>query len=462
MPFYKLVDDPSALELPPGVHISYLYVVASLEIAIKDRVGSGLALRLHSYPRDTSSEGYWAPPNLQYRLDHEAPPEVKKMVEDLHEYVKSNHEVMAKNLVNLAESFGLRGAKVERVEGDPITELKPSINNPGVNSAFCTVRFALTDLKERSETNLVDRDGRHGFIFFPLTGPATERIRNYQDLGGTGLVSRHYLGKPVISGLQHLLDYPIVVSGILGRAINVEEVKTHRKQNGLIVAADIAGYGKVLVSEYLGLMSNPTSERSEYQRRVLSALESAFTAAGTTQVQTAGDGFIAAYPVGDLASDFDEVFINVVENWTKTVNLVSGEINSALATANQKGRLGTRIGISAGEYEWGRINGLESFAPAFNGPAIVRTARLEQGLNNAMRKGFLKQNGKKKVQIRSDEHYLAFDPEGSRKLSLSAISRLDNLGWRSLGEFALSAKEFQGNDIQVFSWSIAQKTASFE
>lgn len=443
--FYQLITDTDA-QLAEGVTVSALYVVASLEIAIRDEDETGLALRLHSYPADINKRGYWAPPNMQYHVNrnYDAPQSIPEIVKQFRQHIAGRATNMLDDITLLAESFGLRGAVVSQVPEGLITEIKPSINSPTMINAFCTVRFALTGLNEKSEANLVDREGRHGFVLFPLDGKSISKVRNRIDIDGTGTLVSHYLGKPIISGLQRVLERH--VGGVRDRAIDVSAVATRRSEHGIIVVADIAGYGRVLTSQYFGYVSSQAKEQRAFQSRVLSALERALTATGTTQVQTAGDGFLAGYPTSGDDKVTQETLVDVLQQWTDTVRLIHVEINAALAAAQNTSRLGSRIAISFGEYEWGRINGLGSFAPSFNGPAVVDTARLEQGLNRYA--GEQVELG----AMKGGEHLLVLD-EALVRFMGAGLKKLSGLSWNDLGVVTLRAKERIIGGSRLFQWS---------
>ena len=352
---------------------------------------------------------------------------------------------MRTDLKNLAESFGLRETVVQRLEEDPIFEIKPSINEPTVINAYYTVRFALTEVNEDSEANLVDRESRHGFVVLPLKGLSLiSSVRQRTDPHGTGKPTRYYLGKPIISGLQQVIEQPETVERILQRAIDVSRVETRRGGVGILGVADVAGYGRALSSGFLALMSDPESERRSYQARVLGVLELALTATGTTQVQTAGDGFLAGYPSNGL-DDAREMLFDVIENWSDTIRMITDEINGALSRANNTVRLGSRIALSLGAYEWGRIDGFGSFSPAFNGPAVVDTARLEQGLNAYVRERV------RSGHMKGDEHMLALDPTLADGFG-GTFDRLTTTGWTDLGDVTLQAKERVISQARLFEW----------
>lgn len=450
MPFYQRITDAD-YAIPDGVTVSNLYVVSSLEISVADKTGTGLALRLHSYPSDTLRPGYWAPPNLQYPVNngYDAPQQTHEIVAEMETFVQGHAAAMREDLTLLAESFGLRGAVIDRVQEDYVVELKPSINQPAIINAFCTVRFALRrGLREGSEANLVDREGRHGFVLLPLDGPARQiQVRERRDTAGTNQHSLYFLGKPIMSGLHHILKDRVRVDAMRRRAIDVTLVETRLAQRGIVAVADVAGYGRVLNSEFLGLMTDPNTERREYQSRVLGALETALTATGTTQVQTAGDGFVAGYPTADDERVLDTL-MDVIQHWTDSVSIIDG-INERLASAGNRLRLGSRIALHFGNYEWGRINGMGSFMPAFNGPAIVDTARLEQGLNSYVN------DSASTAEVSEPQHSLVLsdavfsDAPGVRLESLEAL--VASHGWRYEGVICLRAKERDIDGVHLFT-----------
>ena len=333
-------------KLPDRVVVSGLYLVASLEAVLDDGATSGLLLRLHSYPRDPGREGYWAPPNLQFRVDSDdEPPQTPRAIaQAFARYQAEQQSVIEHAVVHLAESFGLRGVYLSLVDDGLRFEVKPSINEPTVINAFRTLRFTLRRVSRGSEANLVDREVRHGFITIPLT------------TGG-------YSKRP---------------------ALKVDGLSTVRRDSGIIAVADFAGYGAILNGAFTGMFNDPDAARKEYQTRVLGTLERSLTNPGTTQVQTVGDGFVAAYPVGTRPEQLAAKLVTVISRWTETVRIVDRDLNGALATSNNLARLGSRMALTSGRYEWGRINGLESFAPAFTGSAVVEAARLEQALNTHM------------------------------------------------------------------------------
>ena len=228
------------------------------------------------------------------------------------------------------------------------------------------------------------REVRPGFITIPLTTggyskrPALEGLEENSD--GELL----YLGKPLISALQRILGDPSELLRLSLTALKVDGLSTVRRDSGIIAVADFAGYGAILNGAFTGMFNDPDAARKEYQTRVLGTLERSLTNPGTTQVQTVGDGFVAAYPVGTRPEQLAAKLVTVISRWTETVRIVDRDLNGALATSNNLARLGSRMALTSGRYEWGRINGLESFAPAFTGSAVVEAARLEQALNTHM------------------------------------------------------------------------------
>lgn len=451
VPFYQQISGSDNI-LPPEITISGLFMVASLELVIKHGDNTGIALRLHSYPADAHREGYWAPPNLQYPISgntEAAPQEPDEVHKRFDNYVMKHRESIHEDMKLLAESFGLRGAVVESLPVSPIIEVKPSINEPRVINAFCTIRFGLIDLQEKSEANLVDRESRHGFVVLPLDEPSLSSMAHVRSRSGEQS-QRYFLGKPIISSLQNVLDRSI--SDMRNRAIDVTSVETRRSQSGILIVADIAGYGRVLRATLTTISTSSETERQAFQSRILDALETALTATGTTQVQTAGDGYIAGYPVGDndLTSG---IFLDVLYNWTTTVQTIE-DINRRLVSNGLALTLGSRIAFSYGGYQWGRINGIRSFSPAFNGSAVVDAVRLEQGMNSYFDSAGAENSASQQ------KHRLAIAAELENKLDASVWDELCAIGWLQRGRVTLRAKERDIPSVPIFEWYPA--SASFE
>lgn len=437
-------------EIPYGISINRLYLVASLEMVVAGADGTaGMVLRLHSYPADDSREGYWAPPNLQYRLDEksEVDDNPGRLMRKCRNYQKKNAESIRRDIVLFAESFGLRDAVVELVSEAPILEVKPSINEPNKTNAFYQLRFTLRHVEWGSEVNLIDREGRYGFIHLSI-GTEGQRIPAFSvEPERTKYGELLHLGKPLISSLQRILENPVELANLRGTILHEGDsiLPTARSEEGLVVVADIAGYGRVLTVNYIGYIGDRENEQRKYQARVLSALEKALVDTGTTQVQTVGDGFVAAYPVPRNGDRLAKKITSTVANWTRAVRIVHRDVNRLLREAGNPQCLGSRIAINFGNYEWGRINGFGSFSPAFNGRAVVDAARLEQGLNGYMATEV------EAERISADAHLMAVAPSLSKDVR-NVEDKLNELGWTRLDPTELRAKEKVFEMVDVFAW----------
>lgn len=451
---YSVLSDNSP---DPFTKVSHLYVTATLEMVLRDTTHEGMVLRLHSYPSSSEYEGYWAPPNLQYKVEpkDEAPPGREEVLEAFDHYQKTNARSIKEDIERLAESFGLRGVEVERV-GSSLVEAKPSINNPEITNAFSTMRFVLTKARKHSYANLVDPDGRYGFVVLPLPAdPSDPRIRIDYDPNGTGKKCRFFLGKPVISGLNMLLDDVEAVRNLHGHATDVSKIEKHRTQFGLLAAADIAGYGEALQVTLMGLLSDPEVERSTYRRRVLGALETALTAMGSTQVQSAGDGFVAGYPcTGSGSVVLAESLDRILRPWTATLRTIANEINPVLTGSSKLQGLGSRMAIDAGVYQWGRINGIGSFFPSFDGSTVITAARMEQALNQSMidpKMAALQMEDGRTVTLRKQGHYLALSPAVAM-VAETLSGTLMEAGWTLIGRCVLESKKLVIENVLVLEW----------
>ncbi|WP_395640959.1 hypothetical protein [Pseudolysinimonas sp.] len=441
---------PDGIE--PVGDVSKTYLVVALEIVVRHHAGVGLLLRFHSYPRDPERVGYWASPSLQMDLDFGVEPEVAQaafynQVERRIARVPQDIETEAKHF---AESFGLRDPELRRV-GDMLLERKAPISGLERHSAYATIRFRVDDIDPRSHQNLLDPEGRHGFVVLPLDD-LDRNLQDRKDPDGSDEDRFYFLGKPLISGLDHLIRTPRELVQLREEPIDVRDVPARAPQHGLIACADIAGYGAALSLRLSSLNQKHVDERRGYRRRILGMLETALAQTGTTQIQSAGDGFVAGYPCSADADHRERSLLRVIEGWTSTLQRIEEHLNPFLKQNRGYTRLGSRMAISAGDYSWGRINGLTSFYPAFDGDAIIQAARMEQSLRNGMYSASLPLVRRPPLVMQTGRHYLAL---GSELASAGrAIERdLLDLDWTIHGSAHLWAKQKVFRNALILEWN---------
>jgi class 3 adenylate cyclase len=462
-PFYQVVSEEPFADLKRAP--SFTYIITSLEISVSHEGGKGLLLRLHSYPPAADREGYWATPGLQVQplQPRGAPVNNAEVLAFIAGIVKHDSPTWDLQMKGFAESFGLRDVELERVLEEPLIELKPSIQSPRIHNLFATVRYRILDDNKDSRRNLLDPEGRHGFVTLPL-----DRIDDATflapDPDGTGRDSRHFLGKPLISGLDHLLSTPRAVEALRRDARDVTKASADRRHYGFIACADIAGYGAALSAELTTILASPEKDKSDYRRQILAALETTLESAGTTQVQSAGDGFVAGYPCVDEPAALQVVLSRILASWTATLRNIAFELNPVLQRNAMLEPLGSRMAIASGSYTWGRANGLSSFFPAFDGDAIVTAARMEQGVRSAMYKSGLvmkeaptsTSTSKMKMKMTRSGHYLALSHE-LEDAARSIESTLTRSGWAIRGKADIKAKTMKIADALILEWTPTQQ-----
>lgn len=436
----------------PVGEVSLTYLVAALEIVVQYESGAGLLLRLHSYPQAAERPGYLAAPSLQMELKLGAEAEVgqREFLAQVERRIELDHPDLEKEMEHFAESFGLRRPQIRRLSGVTL-ERKPPISGPERHSAYATVRFRVEDIEGRSIQNLLDPEGRHGFVVLPLD-QLDVALQEGIDPDGTEEKRLYFLGKPLISALDLVVRDPGAVARLRDRPIDVQRGQTRRTQNGLIACADIAGYGEALSVRLSSLLSEHVEERGNYRRAILGALETALAATGTTQIQSAGDGFVAGYPCSTDPVATQNSLRRVIDGWTGTLRTIAQELNPMLIKNKHLKPLGSRIAVAAGEYTWGRVNGLSSFFPAFDGDAIIAAARMEQALRNGMYASSLTMLRGPALTMETSKHYLAVTAELADS-ARGLTGHLRNQGWTIRGSANLWFKERTIRGALILEWN---------
>ncbi|HEY5854080.1 MAG TPA: hypothetical protein VIW24_08525 [Aldersonia sp.] len=447
--------------LPDSQPVARLCVVLSLEISVKTGDKTALILRLHSYPpvlngRTTmlgNAEGYWSCPNLQFPLDlTESVYSEDEILGRFEDNLRQREQEYERAVKRLAESFGIRD--VDLVSRGDLLEVKPSNNDPTNINAYYTLRYGLKRAAKESYYNLTDIEGRHGFVYLPVWNKEYPREMFDADPNGTGSMCLRYLGKPAISGLTRILEEYQSRRRIIAEAINVADTPFQRRSRGIICAADVAGYGTALAEQLILLHTSQDAHREQFRRNVFENLEAVLSSLNTLEIQTAGDGFIAALPEWKYRGTETDALNEFLRQWTTAVSRIENEINKGVTSPSA--RVGSRIALLAGEYTWGRINGIASFMSTFDGEHVVKTARLEQGLSRLIAEGTAEHGGKT-IRLSKRGHYAAID-----SAAIDSVDEITSPGfshggkWRYLGRHPLRSKEYNPKPSEyshVFEWT---------
>lgn len=425
---YEYIDDQTPdrrLTVPPA----QVWVISTLEITVHQDAGRPhLLLTFPSYPLGTGTahdEGYWATPFVAYPVNMGYGPPTT--VNSLHRQIDrtmAGKDTEA-DINQLAYLLGLRDTTVAKL-GEFI-ELKMSPRTPELVKAFKIIRYGLSTVDEACLRNIADPDLRRGYVFLPLTHGGDYLHERYSEAHRR--TEQWFLGKPLMSNIQHVVATLGLRARLASLSISLPRELFARRESGLLVAVDLAGYGTALKyarEQMHSFGSDANSIQAAFRKSIGTYFDRMLGQLGATQVQTAGDGFVAAFPTrvfGDVA----RLMTDLLAQWRRFVGGI-GELNKEIREEGL--RVGSRMALHFGDYEYGRIGGITSFVPAYDGASIVEVTRLEQGLASAMRGG--------DPRLRPKRHYVAV----SRALR-DRIGAGWSTGDEPVGILDLEAKEFR-------------------
>ncbi|MFB6772072.1 hypothetical protein [Streptomyces sp. NPDC056337] len=436
-------ESPERMVLPANP--SSVWIISTLEIVVSWQDDHHLMLIHPSYPlagqrnSPPHDEGYWAPPFVAYPVPLEfSPPATAGSLLRLATEA-AQHIDIERDLNHLAYQMGLRDTRLKR--RSPFLELKVSPRSPSLVKAYYILRHGLVGVDTSSSRNLADPEQRRGYVFLPLRGySAATRERASEEHGRS---QRWFLGKPLMSNVEHVLSDEMRRLRISEECIDVPPDLFFREERGVLCVVDLAGYGTALryAFEHMHTFSmTANNAQEEFRRRVAHELHTMLGDLGTTQAQFAGDGFVAAFPERAFP-DTAELITSVIARWEALVDLIE-QLNGSIREPDK--RVGTRMVLHQGEYAYGRIAGTRSFAAAFDGAAVIEAVRLEQGLAAASKE----RNATVFTSLPERSHLLAVSRRLGDRIELSG-SENTFPRWMTLGEASVSAKEYAG-DIVIY------------
>lgn len=386
--FSTNAPDQTLLNAP----ISALWRLGVLEVVVQEDNGSEPALLLefagyplavegeHPIPR---REGFWCCPYAASPIPIGfSPPStlgsLRKLVAKDAKKFSMRHE-----MEHVAYLLGLQDAEVSQTGS--FLEVKNSPRSPGVIKAYFIERYSVKRIDPLCLGNIADPEGLLAHRFLPLDAfDALPRINSE----GHGRSHKYFCGKPLMSNVEHVLSDNDSRAQLRSSAMELPERIYSHRENGLLLMADLAGYGRALQYARRNMRSFGV-DAQQIQRifrvGIARQFERIFAHSGTTQVQPAGDGFLAAFPVRVDVS-MDMVLQDVLSLWRGVIDFTQ-QMNASIEDPTV--RVGSRLAIHYGSYEYGRVCGTASTAIAFDGESIVEVARMEQGLAVAMREGRL-------------------------------------------------------------------------
>lgn len=451
---YQVLTDESPERMLLPVSPSSVWIISTLEIAVSWQDDHHLMLVHPSYPlagqhnSPRHDEGYWAPPFVAYPvpIDYSPPTTAGSLLRLATETAERID--IERDLNHLAYQMGLRDTRLRRRSS--FLELKVSPRSPSLVKAYYILRHGLVSVDTSSSRNLADPEQRRGYVFLPLRGySAATQVRPSEEHGRS---ERWFLGKPLMSNVEHVLDDEMRRLVISEEGIDVPPDLFCREERGVLCVVDLAGYGTALRYAFEHMHTFTTTANTaqdEFRRRVAHELHTMLGDLGTTQAQFAGDGFVAAFPERSFP-DTTELITGIVARWEGLVDLIE-QLNVSIRAADK--RVGTRMVLHQGTYTYGRIAGTRSFAAAFDGTAVIEAVRLEQGLATASKE----RSATAFASLPQRSHLLAV----SRRLGdrLEPTEPKDPFSrWSMLGEASLNAKEYEG-DALVYHLLTAEEEA---
>lgn len=440
MTYTIISTDPDSTQLlvPPA----QIWVIAALEISIRQGEDSHLLLTYPSYPLTTHDvlishdEGYWAIPFVAYPVSISySPPTTVGSLRRV-AAARVSEETLQTDLSHLAYLMGLQDTTFE-YRGE-FFELKNSPRTPGLVKAYKVIRYGLTSVAEQSVRNLADPDLLRSYVFLPIN--QYEKMTQLKTSIPHQRNERWFLGKPLMSDIDYLLADSHARQQISATSIPIDASLFTRRETGLLCAVDIAGYGTALkyAAEHMRSFSDePDVIQQTFRKSITAHFNQILAKLGVMQVQLAGDGFIAAFP-SRVFEDVKETVSALLGEWVELIGRVE-ELNSAIP--DRSFRVGSRMALHYGAYEYGRISGAQSFAAAFDGAAIIEVARLEQGLAAAIVAGTRDLEGTG-PRLSRRHHYVLVST--SLRTVLGEHWEPGQGELTEVGEVNLAAKEFAG------------------
>lgn len=454
---YEIIDtdhDSAPLSVPPV----QVWIISSLEISIRQDGATHLLLTFPSYPlsaqrsKVTHDEGYWSIPFVAYPVPIAySPPTTVGSLRKL-AASRASEDLLLTDLSHLAYQMGLQDTNFE-YRGE-FFELKNSPRSPELTKAFKIVRYGLSSVSETSIRNLADPDLHRGYVYLPVEEFETFTRPVYSEAHKR--VERWYLGKPLMSDIEYVLSNRQARGHLIMSSIPVGRTMFSRCDSGILCAVDLAGYGAAL--KYARQNMRSFSEGSEtiqanFRKSIAAHFELMLAKLGVMQAQTAGDGFIATFPER-VFLDIKKTIIEILREWLKVLEKVE-KLNNSIDDPGFK--VGSRMALHFGQYEYGRIGGVRSFAAAFDGTAIIDVARLEQGMAAATRSGAQAAGMPSSASLSRQSNYVILSKELSRLLGDGWNPQIE--GIRFVGELTLTSKEFkESGDVWEVDHAVSGST----
>lgn len=435
-------DGPYVDEPPEGI-----VVLATAEIVVEDESGPYLIVMcpryepLHSGGEPFGESGQWAPPYVVRKVpwtEHSC--SLKHMLAVARDKYPEEESRMGMNELMLRWYTGLRDARLH----SQFFEYKRSWSRSGSHRVYLIRRYTFASGEVQPQA-LADRELLRGFRFLPLgegryeEGADTYRC-DYHDRD-----HRTFLGRPLATNIEYITKDETRREALRQQAIKLPSTAFTDRYSGLVLVGDLANYGAACAyaAKHMSSHELPGGSATVLRQRIASAFATLFSRCGIAHVQTAGDGFVCGIPdqPRNRTENLDR-FLKAYIEFGLEVETMAAEIVANAADSAHPERtkdlpppLGTRLGLTAGDYFFGKIGLAAASGWAFDGQDVIAASRLESALSNHTKKG-------------ADDalrHTVLVSARAEAELADHLRGRLE---W--LGKLEAHAKEFEDKQAMLY------------
>ncbi len=366
---YVHVDaKPESEHLP--VRPSELWHLTHLHICVTDEHGKYLLVQHHNYhhPSALPSAPQWSTPFVPQQVltdgrEIETYGQLRSVFHDSFDPAAVHTQAST-----LGHRLGVSG--IERTPYASAIELKESPSTPGVLKAYMSSFFRVSRESLKARRNIADPEGLKGVYFVPLedAGPGT-------DQGPADL----FLGRPPHSNVQLVRRDPVLRSRTEEWAFPASDLVLRLEFDGVVAVVDLSQSARLqadaLPMEGAGWLEQSNPSRT-IRSRMARFLGQFATEVGARHISFAGDGILIGIPCGPDGQA--QVVRRLAEEYVKLAAVIDHENESAPAGLDTV--IGSRIAVSVGQYEYGKIGGVSFPVHGFDGSIVVETSRMESAL----------------------------------------------------------------------------------
>lgn len=260
-----------------------------------------------------------------------------------------------------------------------IDEYKVSPRGHDSVKYFRIHRYRCWHPTEKGKRNITDPEGLKGHFFVPLKLLPHDRAEQAR----FGPHSHKFRSKVVATHFAQVKEtYVSERSSQKTTLAHLSDVANF--ESGFLLHFDISGYGNVDLGARTR-RSNPLESGAtvseKFRWKLFQHFEEFFQVLGTQQTKLTGDGFVCGCPLRYF-EDKPENFLSAFQ--TALLGLCHKLHQMNENTSDAELSLGARIVILRGQYVYGKLGGLISSHPDFDGEMLITAARTDQALSLAI------------------------------------------------------------------------------